>query len=256
MTMHALLHVDDTSDAGLKVAMDAGADALLITLPLAEIRQAGQHHTLALEKLCTAQERPRLFLILDASDLTVDGATTAQIEAWLDRIMPLRPDGLYLTGTPSIHSITRLDVMLSAAEALATLPVGSTALIAEVAPCMAVSLTTEQIAAASPRLEAFSWNAIAVMKAIGAQSCTDETGQLIAPIEHVRTHTLIMAKTAGLAAIDTQNPSAGHGADLEKEIAEARRDGFTAKIASRPQDVVPISAAFAERQDTQAHQSR
>jgi citrate lyase subunit beta/citryl-CoA lyase len=67
---------------------------------------------------------------------------------------------------------------------------------------------------------------------------------LTAPFQLARTLTLVGARAAGVAPVDTVFASIGDEAGLRAECEAARQDGFTCKLAIHPAQVPVINACF------------
>ncbi len=80
--------------------------------------------------------------------------------------------------------------------------------------------------------------------ALGSLAKTDEQGNLTPPFELARTLCLVTAAAAGVQAIDGVHADFRDAAGLARDVARARRDGFTAKLAIHPDQVPVINAAF------------
>ncbi|HEY2590987.1 MAG TPA: aldolase/citrate lyase family protein, partial [Steroidobacteraceae bacterium] len=69
-------------------------------------------------------------------------------------------------------------------------------------------------------------------------------GTLTPVFELARSLCLLAAAAAGVAAIDGVHADFRDRDGLTRELARARRDGFTGKLAIHPEQVEPINAAF------------
>src|SRR5438552_7025497 len=69
----------------------------------------------------------------------------------------------------------------------------------------------------------------------------------------VRSHTLIAAKAAQVAAIETLYADFRDEAGLEADSVAAAREGFTGRIAIHPAQVAVINKAFSPSADDIAH---
>jgi len=106
--------------------------------------------------------------------------------------------------------------------------------------------------AAAVRLAGLTWGAEDLGAALGASARHDASGALTFTFALARTTCLLAASALGVQAIDGVHVDFRDAAGLERSLAEARRDGFSGKLAIHPDQVAPINAAFtptdAERQ--------
>jgi citrate lyase subunit beta/citryl-CoA lyase len=91
--------------------------------------------------------------------------------------------------------------------------------------------------------------------AIGALAKTEADGSLTPVFELARSLCLIAAAAVGVQAIDGVHADFRDRAGLERDVARARRDGFTAKMAIHPDQVPIINAAFSPS-DAEVEQAR
>ena len=106
------------------------------------------------------------------------------------------------------------------------------------------------------RLAGLTWGAEDLSAAVGAISSRDENGDWTDPYRLVRSLCLFGAHAAGVAAIDTLYPDFRNHNGLEKSCAEARRDGFSGKLAIHPEQVEVINRAFTPSEAELEHARR
>lgn len=108
---------------------------------------------------------------------------------------------------------------------------------------------------AAVRLAGLTWGAEDLGAALGASARHDASGALTFTFALARTNCLLAAAALGVQAIDGVQVDFRDAAGLGRSLAEARRDGFSGKLAIHPDQVAPINAAFtpteAERQHAQ-----
>ncbi|HEV2596103.1 MAG TPA: CoA ester lyase [Sphingomicrobium sp.] len=93
-------------------------------------------------------------------------------------------------------------------------------------------------------LAAMSWGAEDLSAALGASSKYDSTGELSFTYKLARSLCLAGAVAAGVQPVDGVFADFRDDEGLRREAEEARRDGFTGKLAIHPQQVEIINAAF------------
>ncbi len=106
--------------------------------------------------------------------------------------------------------------------------------------------------AAAARLAGLTWGAEDLSAALGATGKRDAGGALTFTFQLARSACLLAAAALGVQAIDGVHTDFRDAAALQRELEEARRDGFSGKLAIHPDQIGPINAAFtpseAERQ--------
>src|SRR5438309_1258122 len=93
-------------------------------------------------------------------------------------------------------------------------------------------------------LAAMSWGAEDLSAALGASSKYDATGELSFTYKLARSLCLAGAVAAGVQPVDGVFADFRDDEGLRREAEEARRDGFTGKLAIHPQQVAIINEAF------------
>jgi len=105
-------------------------------------------------------------------------------------------------------------------------------------------LTVHEYAAPPPRLAALTWGAEDLSVALGARAPREPDGTFTFTFRLARSACLIAAAAAGIQAIDGVYADFADAAGLGRELADARRDGFTGKLAIHPGQIEAINAAF------------
>jgi citrate lyase subunit beta/citryl-CoA lyase len=101
-----------------------------------------------------------------------------------------------------------------------------------------------EYAAPPPRLAGLTWGAEDLSVALGARAVRDADGAFTFTFQLARSSCLIAAAAIGIQAIDGVYADFSDAAGLARELAEARRDGFTGKLAIHPGQIEAINAAF------------
>ena len=171
----------------------------------------------------------RAILIVGPSEPCLPGAEV-YIRVAADGSLPasLAPNaaGMALSVPGGGRDVAQLGAGLALHEAESDLPDGSTRVLALVESAAAV-LRLPSLVGSSPRLCGIAWDAETLARDIGAKAARDTHGALIPPLALVRSKVLLVAAAAGVLAVDT----ASTNDVLIRDIEEARRDGFGAKIA-------------------------
>ncbi len=109
---------------------------------------------------------------------------------------------------------------------------------------------------AAVRLAGLTWGAEDLSAALGARAKRDAGGMLTFTFALARTTCLLAAAALDVPAIDGVHVDFRDAAGLARELEEARRDGFSGKLAIHPDQVAPINAAFTPTEAERAHAAR
>jgi (S)-citramalyl-CoA lyase len=142
------------------------------------------------------------------------------------------PDYLVLPKTESAAHLQILDRLLAEAGKVARL----VALIESARGLAAL----EEIATATPRLEALLFGAADMSADLGA-------GTAWAPLAYARSRLVAACSLAGILAIDSPFFDVKDHGGLTQETADAVALGFTGKAAIHPNQIAPINAALTPR---------
>jgi len=173
------------------------------------------------------------------------------------------PDGVVLPKVSSAAEIVEVADQLTTLEAQRGMSRGATGLlvIATETPRGLLSLpqypsVLGAAQAAAVRLAGLTWGAEDLGAALGASARHDSSGALTFTFALARTTCLLAASALGVQAIDGVHVDFRDAAGLERSLAEARRDGFSGKLAIHPDQVAPINAAFTPTEAERAHARR
>jgi citrate lyase subunit beta/citryl-CoA lyase len=236
--MRSLLFVPADSDRKLEKGLSSGADALLIDLedsvapnakPQARKRAAAFLHTHIATK-----SRPRLIV-------RVNSIGSGLIDDDLDAVVEARPDAILLPKAEGGESVIHADAKLTAREAIHGLTEGHIKIIAIATETAAALFLAGTYRNASPRL---TWGAEDLSVELGAEANRDSAGNFLDPYRLARVLCLAGAAAAAVQPIDTVYVDFRNDAGLRRECDEARRDGFTGKMAIHPAQVAIINDAF------------
>ncbi|MGI8527143.1 MAG: HpcH/HpaI aldolase/citrate lyase family protein [Pseudolabrys sp.] len=238
--MRSLLFVPADSARKLEKAMTSGADALIVDLEdsiAPDGKAAARAPALAfLQDANTAKSRPRLLVRINSLD-------TGLADADLDAVVAGQPDAILLPKAEGGAAVTHLDAKLTAREAIIGLPegIGIYALTTETAKSLFLAGT---YGGSSQRLRGLTWGAEDLSAELGADANRDGDGNWLDPYRVARTLCLAGASAAQVPALDTVYVDYKNDAGLRRECEEARRDGFTGKLAIHPGQVAAINEVF------------
>ena len=239
--LRSALFVPGDSTAKLAKSLGSGADALILDLEdsvAAERKQAARATALAfLEDAGKRQPRPLLMVRVNALE-------TGLTDADLDAIVAGRPDAIMLPKAEGGAAVAHLDAKLTAREAIHGLPDGEIRIVALATETASALFVAGTYGGASPRLTGLSWGAEDLSADLGAETNRDAEGRFTEPFRFARNLCLAAAAAAKIQAIDTVFVDFRDLAGLKREAEEARRDGFTAKLAVHPAQVATINAVF------------
>ena len=137
-----------------------------------------------------------------------------------------------------------LDAKLTAREALHGLPDGAIEILALATETASALFLHGTYAGASKRLAGLTWGAEDLSAELGSETNRDATGRFTSPYMMARNLSLAAASAARVQAIDTVYADFRNMDGLREESLEARRDGFTAKMAIHPAQVPVINEVF------------
>jgi citrate lyase subunit beta / citryl-CoA lyase len=239
--MRSLLFVPADAPGKLGKALGCGADALILDLEdsvAPERKEAARTGAAGfLAQTLSMPGRPRLIV-------RVNGLSTGLIDADLDAVVPARPDAIMLPKAEGGASVVHADAKLTAREALHGVAEGSIGIVpiaTETAPALFLAGTYR---GASTRLAALTWGAEDLSAELGAEANRDAQGNFLDPYRLARTLCIAAAAAAQVQALDTVYVDFRNEEGLRRECEEARRDGFTGKMAIHPGQVATINDVF------------
>jgi citrate lyase subunit beta/citryl-CoA lyase len=239
--MRSLLFVPADDGKKLDKAMASGADAVIVDLedsiPAQGKADARMRAAAFIKDAVEAAHRPRLLV-------RINGFATGLADADLDAVVPARPDAIMLPKAEGGADVIRTDAKLSVREAIAGLPDGHIKIVAIATETATALFLAGTYAGASARLEGLTWGAEDLSAELGAQANRDGDGRFLDPYRLARALCLAGAAAARVQAIDTVAVDFRNAAALRRETEEARRDGFTGKMAIHPAQVPVINEVF------------
>jgi citrate lyase subunit beta/citryl-CoA lyase len=241
MTMRSLLFVPGDDEKKLAKALTAGADALIVDLEdsvAAAAKSAARAIVAAfLVEARQLANRPRLYVRVNpfASGLTA---------ADLDAVVPAAPDGVALPKCLGGADVQRLGANLAVREAEHGLADGSTRIIAIATESARALFGFASYRGASGRLEGLAWGGEDLSADLGAETNRLPDGAYAGPYALARTLTLVGAVAAETRPIDAVATNFRDLDGLRAETLAARRDGFVAKMAIHPAQVLVINEVF------------
>jgi citrate lyase subunit beta / citryl-CoA lyase len=239
--LRSALFVPGDSTQKLGKSLDCGADALVLDLEdsvAAPRKETARATTLAfLKEVRKKASRPRLMV-------RVNALHTGLTDADLDAVVAGRPDAIMLPKAEGGAAVAHLDAKLAAREAIHDIPDGEIRIVALATETASALFVAGTYGGSSARLTGLSWGAEDLSADLGAETNRDEQGRFTEPFRFARSLCLAGAAAAKIQAIDTVFVDFRDPVGLKREAEEARRDGFTAKLAIHPAQVQTINEVF------------
>lgn len=251
MIARSWLFVPGDSERKLARALASAADALILDLEdsVAPVRRAAARGLVARTLADRAARASKPLWV------RVNGVASGALLDDLTAVASGAPAGIVLPKVASVEEILEVHHYLAALEAregLAPLTIRMLVIATETPAAvlglgrLAEALTTGvAVSACRPRLAGLTWGAEDLSAALGATRRRGSDGSLALTFGLARTLSLLAAASSGVQAIDGVYGDVRDAEGLALELAHARGDGFTGKLAIHPDQVLPINAAFA-----------
>ena len=239
--MRSLLFVPADGGSKLDKAFSSGADAVIIDLEdsIAHDRKAAAR-TLAASFLQKARPRPARPRLL----VRVNALATGLADADLDAVVPARPDAILLPKAEGAAAVAETAARLASREAAAGVERGQIKIVAQAIETAAGIFVAGTFRGASERLIGLTWGPEDLSAELGAEANRDAEGRFTEPYRLARALCLFGAAAAEVAAIETVYVDFRNVEGLRLETEEARRDGFTGRLAIHPAQVPVINEVF------------
>jgi citrate lyase subunit beta/citryl-CoA lyase len=159
-------------------------------------------------------------------------------------IMHGKPDGIVQPKTRSPDDVLLLGRHLENLEKELGFAIGSTRILPVSTETPGAIFSLGDYVRCDQRLAGLTWGAEDLSAALGALANKDRDGNWTSPYQLARNLCLFAAHSAGVAAIDTIYADFRDLEGLRATCDEARRDGFSGKLAIHPDQVAVINSAF------------
>ncbi len=271
MTARSWLFVPGDSERKQARAAASGADALILDLEdsvAPRMRGRAREQVAAFLRAHPRRGAQRLWV-------RINGLASGELLEDLAAVMAGAPDGVVLPKVSSAEEVLEVHHYLSALERRERLghEVGLLVIATETPQAV---LGLERFAAALSReddsglgsgsgssharrltrLAGLTWGAEDLSAALGVREKVAADGSLTFAFELARSLCLLAAAAAGVQAVDGVHGEFADREGLARELARARRDGFTGKLAIHPDQIEPINAAFTPTESELAHARR
>jgi citrate lyase subunit beta/citryl-CoA lyase len=252
VALRSLLFVPGDSERKQAKALTTAADALILDLEDAvDLQQlpAARSRVRDLLRARPAGSRPQLWVRINppAGHLWRD-----DLEAIFADGTARTADGIVVPKVSTPAEIILVAQQLQELEARYGARAGSTRLlvIATETPLGVLALPQYPAVlgatpAAAARLAGLTWGVEDLGTALGVLGRRDAGGALTFTFQMARSACLLTAAALGVHAIDSVHVDFRDAQGLRRELDDARRDGFSGKLAIHPDQVAAINAAFA-----------
>jgi citrate lyase subunit beta/citryl-CoA lyase len=240
MRLRSLLFIPADSEKKLQKGDDINADALILDLEdaVAESNKPAARQQASDYLKERADQRPNQIWV------RINPITTSHFKTDLEAVLAGRPDGIIQPKTRSPEEVKRLSEYLDELEVQYGLQAGSIPIIPVATETPQAMFSMQQFDGSHQRLAAITWGAEDLSAALGAVSNKDENGAWTFPYQLARSFCLFAAASAEVASIDTIYAAFRDSAGLAESCRQARRDGFSGKLAIHPSQVDVINEAF------------
>lgn len=248
----SMLFVPGDSERKIEKSFDSGADALIFDLEdavMPERRPEARAMVRATLDRTRGKPGPHRWVRVNPID---SGIALDDLAA----VVGGAPEGIIQPKIHDVDCVNRLGHYLDALEAREGIPQGSTGIIGVATEVPDVMFNLGTLKNATPRLLAINWGGEDLSAAIGASTNKTDDGDWRDVYKLARSLCLLAARGAGIEPMDTVHTDFRDEAGLRKACIEARRDGFTGKIAIHPAQVAPINESFAPGEEEVEHARR
>jgi citrate lyase subunit beta / citryl-CoA lyase len=246
--LRSWLFVPGDSERKQEKALATPADAIILDL----------EDSVAAERLPQARERVSRLLAAHRRSpgpqlwVRVNAPSSGQMPADLDAVFAGgAPYGVVLPKVSTAAEIARAARYLDMLETQVGTPVRRTRLlvIATETPRGLLALpqypaALDAMPAVAARLVGLTWGVEDLGTALAVRARHETTGGLTFTFQLARSSCLLAAAALGIQAIDGVHTDLRDSAGLREELASARRDGFSGKLAIHPDQIAAINAAF------------
>ena len=250
--LRSLLFVPGDSEKKLAKSTSTAADALILDLEdsVAPERTATARVMVA-EFLQTHRQRNHQQLWVRINPLQTPLALHDLVA-----VMAGKPDGIMLPKPLNALHAQQLDHYLSALETREGLTLGSTRIIPVATEVPGALFDLQSYAGSTPRLQGLTWGAEDLATALGASSNRDASGEFTFTYKLARSLCLLASAHAQIQAIDTLSVDFKDMQALALDVQQARREGFSGKLAIHPDQVEVINQGFTPSQQEISHAQR
>ncbi|MBX9759325.1 MAG: CoA ester lyase [Beijerinckiaceae bacterium] len=248
--MRSLLFTPANSARKIEKALASSADAVILDLEDSIAPGAKDDARRGAREALSAQGAGARIIV------RVNGLASGELDADLEAIAPLAPFAIMLPKSSGGDDVQHLSVKLAVHEAACGLADGAIGVLPIATESADALFRLATYKGASARLAGLAWSAEDLAADIGAMTNRLPGGEWTGPFALARNLALFAASAAGVPAIDAVLTDFRDLQSLRRECAQARRDGFSGKLAIHPDQVAIINETFTPSDDEGARARR
>jgi citrate lyase subunit beta / citryl-CoA lyase len=236
------MFVPGNKERFLVKAAESDADCVLLDLEDGVLPDAKEAGRAMVAQALRLPFRPQRYVRLNA-------VATPWFDEDLAAVIPAAPDGVCLPKCADPGEVAAVAARIGDLERTASLPPGSTRIVAAIESPAAV-LRAAEIARAHPRMIALMLGAEDLALEIGLGTAREaEAAELV----FARSAVVYAAAAAHIMSIDGVFPDLDNPDGMQRDALQARRLGFTAKSTFNPRQIGTINQIFSPRPDEIAY---
>ena len=250
-TLRSLLFVPGDSEKKLAKSISTSADALIL-----DLEDSVSHDRTAIARSMVSEFLKAHSNRAQQLWVRINPLQTPLALHDLVAVMAGKPDGIMLPKPLNAKDAQQLDHCLSALEVREGLELGSTRIIPVATEVAGALFDLQSYAGATPRLQGLTWGAEDLATALGATSNRNEQGDFTFTYQLARSLCLLASAHAEVQAIDTLSVDFKDMKALAADVQNARREGFSGKLAIHPDQVEVINQGFTPSANDLSHAQR
>ena len=249
--LRSLLFVPGDSEKKLAKSISTSADALIL-----DLEDSVSHDRTAIARSMVSEFLKAHSNRAQQLWVRINPLQTPLALHDLVAVMAGKPDGIMLPKPLNAKDAQQLDHCLSALEVREGLELGSTRIIPVATEVAGALFDLQSYAGATPRLQGLTWGAEDLATALGATSNRNEQGDFTFTYQLARSLCLLASAHAEVQAIDTLSVDFKDMKALAADVQNARREGFSGKLAIHPDQVEVINQGFTPSAHDISHAQR
>ena len=249
--LRSLLFVPGDSEKKLAKSISTSADALIL-----DLEDSVSHDRTAIARSMVSEFLKAHSNRAQQLWVRINPLQTPLALHDLVAVMAGKPDGIMLPKPLNAKDAQQLDHCLSALEVREGLELGSTRIIPVATEVAGALFDLQSYAGATPRLQGLTWGAEDLATALGATSNRNEQGDFTFTYQLARSLCLLASAHAEVQAIDTLSVDFKDMKALAADVQNARREGFSGKLAIHPDQVEVINQGFTPSAHDLSHAQR
>lgn len=238
-SIRSVLFVPADSERKIEKSASSGADAVVLDLEDSVAQSRLGYARDIVSSYLTEHDRTRQKIWVRINPLD-----SAFILDDLAAVVRGAPDAVMLPKCSGGQDVKVLDHYLTALERREGVAAGHIRIVPVATETPAAMFGLGSYSECSQRLLGLTWGAEDLSSAVGATTNKDGGGTLTFTYQMARSMCLLAARSAQVLPIDGICADFRNEAVLREEVAQARRDGFSAKFAIHPAQIEAINQGF------------